>query len=118
MAGAHRGRSRDDPVEVQRIPLGHDHVLAAAGRTAYVVRMYWRLAILGCDHLLREHRRPPDRVDLEIECGLLVLHEATVEPAAGTLMPRVAGGNGEAPRQRRLVPDGLIADRLAHGSIQ
>jgi len=52
-----------------------------------------------------------------IECGLLVLHEPTIEATARALMSGVAASDRKTARQRRLVSNGLIADRLPHGSV-
>ena len=118
MARAHCGRARDDAVEVQRIALRHEHRFASAGRTADEVGMRRRLAIVGFDDLLREHRNAPVRDEFEVECGLLVLHEGAVESAAGALMSGVGGGDSETAYQRRLVSRGLRSGRLSNGAVQ
>src|SRR5689334_10755147 len=80
--------------------------------------MHGSLAIVGCDDLLREHRQPPDRDEFKIEHCLLILHEGAVEATATALVSGVAAGDRETACQRRLVPDGLVTDRLAYGSVQ
>ena len=87
-----------DTLEIQRVALGHRHGFAAARGTADIVGMCRGPAIIGFDDLLRHYGQPPDPDKLEIERGLLVLHEAAVERAAGALMAGVAGGDRKKPR--------------------
>jgi hypothetical protein len=66
----------------------------------------------------RHHCQSPNRDELKIERSLLILHEASIEGSATTLMTCVAGGDRKAARKRRLVPRCLRPDRFRDRTVQ
>ena len=80
--------------------------------------MLRRPAIVNFHDPLRHDGQPPDCQKLKIEHGLLILHEACIEPTAGALVAGIAGGHREAARKGRLRPGGLRPDRLGDRSVQ
>src|SRR5687767_15372374 len=54
---AHRGRARDDAVEVPRVALRHQHALAAAGRSEEHTSELQSLAYLVCRLLLEKKKQ-------------------------------------------------------------
>ena len=66
--------------------------------------MRYRLAVVTLDDLFREHGDAPVRDVCEVESGLLILHEAAIERAAGALMSCIGCRDGEPANQAGLSP--------------
>ena len=113
---SHRRSAGDDAVEQVRIALRHDHAFASAGRTAYKVVVMRRGAVVRLDDRTRDFDGFRIRLQLEIQQGLLIGHEAAVEAAA--LMTAVRRDDREAALDRRPVTGCLRPDRLADRAVQ
>ena len=113
--GAHRRRTDDDPVEVGRIALRHQHALAPAGRAAHEVGVRGGPAIVLREDLLREHGHAPDRLVGEVEARLLLRHERRVEDLAA--MSGVGGDDGEAAGERGVALP-RPPERRRHAAVQ
>src|SRR5687768_14807616 len=80
--------------------------------------MRYRLAVITLDDLFREHGDAPVRDVFEVESGLLILHEAAIEPAAGALVSGIGCRDGEAANQSRLIPCGLRSGGFSNGTVE
>jgi hypothetical protein len=114
-ARAHRRRADDDPVEVRRVALRHQHALAPAGRAAHEVRVRGGPTVVLRQDLLREHGHAPDRLVGEVETRLLIRHEGGVEglPAVAG----VGGDDGEAAGERGIALP-RPAERRRHRAVE
>ncbi len=115
--GSHRGRTGDDAVEVERIALRHQHGFAASGGTSHIVGMRRRPAVIALDDLPGQYRDAADGDEFEIQRGLLILHEGTVECTTRALMSGIGGGNGKAASERGLISGSLSAGWLADSAV-
>ena len=118
MSRAHRGSACNDAVEVERIALRHEHRFASAGGAADEVGVRYRLAVITLDDLFREHGDAPVRDVCEVESGLLILHEAAIERAAGALMSGIGCRNGEPANQSRPIARRLRSGGFSNGAIE
>ena len=114
--GAHRGCGRNDAVEVVREALRHHHGLAATRGAPYEIRMFIRSSVVLGDDLLCDHGDFGDGLVEKIQCSLLVLEKAAVEPRA--LMTGVSARHGEAARERRTITGVLRTERWRHAAIE
>ena len=118
MTGSHRRSTGNDSVEVERIALRHEHGFASACRATDEVGMRRRPAVVTLDDLSRQHGDAAVSDVLEVESGLLILHEGAIERAAGTLVAGIGRRNSEASSQCRLISGGLSSGGLSNGAVQ
>src|SRR4051794_37470737 len=77
-----------------------------------------RPAVVALDDLAGQYRHAAIRDVLEVESGLLILHERAIEGTARTLVACIGRRNSEASSERWLISCNLSSSWLSYRTVE